>query len=200
MTDAALDRLHLAVRRTREHTAGRATTGLSHQAADDTLGTFATDGAHGFDPFPLLGALHRAGARVVVIGQVAGILHGSTELTGDLDLLWDGDLAQSGALAAAFAEVGARLADEDGVELPMGPDAFRLRKLDFSSPAAGGDCCTPALPWGVLPVGDFLNRALTATAPDGTQVHYLRRDDLILMRRAVARPKDLRRAAELDRL
>ena len=26
------------------------------------------------------------------MGQVAGIMHGSRELTGDLDLLWDGDL------------------------------------------------------------------------------------------------------------
>ncbi|MFJ1703702.1 hypothetical protein [Kitasatospora sp. NPDC088346] len=200
MTDAALARLHHAVRRTRELTAGRAATGLGHQAADDTLGTFATDGAHGFDPLPLLGALHRAGARAVVIGQVAGILHGSTELTGDLDLLWDGDAAQADAFATAFAEVGARVHDEDGVELPTGADAFRLRKLDFSSPAAGGDCCTTRLPWGILPVEDFLARALTATAPDGTRVHYLRREDLILMRRAIGRPKDLRRAAELERL
>lgn len=36
-----------------------------------------------FDPFPLLRALHRHGAEAVVIGQVAGILHGSQELTGD---------------------------------------------------------------------------------------------------------------------
>jgi hypothetical protein len=47
-------------------------------------------------------------------------------------------------------------------------------------------------------VRDFLDRALTAS--DGFDVHYLRREDLILMRRAVGRPKDLRRAVELERL
>jgi len=31
-------------------------------------------------------------------------------------------------------------------------------------------------------------------------VHYLRREDLILMRRTVGRPKDLRRAVELELL
>ncbi|MEU9128503.1 hypothetical protein AB0D08_10390 [Kitasatospora sp. NPDC048540] len=196
----ALDRLHAAVRRTRELTAGRAATGLTHDDADDTAGTFATDGALGFDPFPLLTAVHRAGARAVVIGQVAGILHGSTELTGDLDLLWDGSPAQAPALAAAFAAVGARLTGEDGTPLEPGPAAFAERKLDFAAPTAGGDCCTPALPWGGLPVEEFLARAVTATAPDGTEVHYLRREDLIRMRRAIGRPKDLRRAAELEAL
>lgn len=34
-------------------------------------------------------ALDRAGARVVVIGQVAGIMHGSRELTGDLKRVID---------------------------------------------------------------------------------------------------------------
>jgi hypothetical protein len=37
------------------------------------------------------------------MGQVAGIVHGSRELTGDLDLLWDGDRGQAPALAVAVA-------------------------------------------------------------------------------------------------
>lgn len=71
-------------------------------------GTVATDDAIGFDPLPLLRAFCDWGARVVVIGQVAGILHGSRELTGDLDLLWDGSSRQASALTAAFASVSAR--------------------------------------------------------------------------------------------
>jgi predicted nucleotidyltransferase len=47
---------------------------------------------------------------------------------------------------------------------------------------------------------EFLDRALTVSAPDGVEVHYLRREDLIAMRREVGRPKDLRRAEELERL
>jgi hypothetical protein len=171
---------------------------VSHDDADETTGTFATDGALGFDPFPLLAALHHAGARVVVIGQVAGIMHGSAELTGDLDLLWDGEPAQAEPLTAAFGAVGARLTDDDGAPVALGPAAFLRPKVQFASPTASGDCCTPALPWGELPIRAFLDRALTARDPGGPEVRYLRREDLIRMRRAAGRPKDLRRAGELE--
>lgn len=60
------------------------------------------------------------------------------------------------------------------------------------------DCCTPRLPWGDLDVAAFLGRALVAEGPGGLRVRYLQRTDLITMRRAVGRPKDLRRAAELE--
>ncbi|MEV8569779.1 hypothetical protein AB0436_30185 [Streptomyces sp. NPDC051322] len=200
MADDMVERLHEALRRTREFTAGRLATGLSHEGADDTVGTIGTDDAHGFDPLPLLRSLHEAGARVVVIGQVAGILHGSTELTGDLDLLWDGDPVQAQLLTAAFRAVGARLSDGAGASVPLGPDAFLRPKVQFASPGASGDCCTPALPWGSLAVADFLDRAQTVADPGGFEVHYVRRADLIRMRRAVGRPKDLRRAEELERL
>jgi len=188
------------VERTRALTRGRLPTGRTHDGADETIGTFATDSAPGFDPFPLLKALHRVDVRAVVIGQVAGILHGSAELTGDLDLLWEGGARQAGALAVAFAAVGSRLVDDNGGPIALGPEAFLRPKVQFESPQVSGDCCTPALPWGDLPVRDFLGRALTVSGPDGTEVHYLCREDLIRMRRAVGRPKDLRRADELDRL
>ncbi|MEV0390846.1 hypothetical protein [Nonomuraea sp. NPDC050643] len=197
MIDEPLDRLRAAARRTRELALSRASTGLGHQDADDDVGTIGTDGALGFDPFPLLEALHHHGVHAVVIGQVAGIMHGSTELTGDLDLLWDGVPAHAPALAAAFASVGARLADENGDPVATHPDSFLRPKVEFTSPGAGGDCCTPALPWGDLRVRECLDHAITATGPGGLEVRYVSREDLIRMRRATGRPKDLRRAAEL---
>ncbi|MEQ7125577.1 hypothetical protein ABN034_13775 [Actinopolymorpha sp. B11F2] len=200
MGHGPLELLRAAVERARALTCARPATGRTHDAADEILGTFATDSALGFDPFPLLRALNRAGARTVVIGQVAGILHGSVELTGDLDLLWDGDPSQAEALSAAFDAAGCHLLDDDGVPVALGPEAFLQPKVQFESPQASGDCCTPALPWGALPVRDFLGRALTASGADGLEVCYLRREDLVLMRRAVGRPKDLRRADELERL
>ena len=89
--------LEEAVRRLGEATAGRERHGLSHDDADDVTGTAATDDAIGFNPLPLLRILHERGAVVAVMGQVAGIMHGSCELTGDLDLLWDGDRGQAPA-------------------------------------------------------------------------------------------------------
>ena len=196
MKHAPLDRLHTAVARTRLLTTGRSAIGLSHDEADEAVGSIGTDSAHGFDPFPLLRALHQAGARAVVIGQVAGIMHGSLELTGDLDLLWDGDRAQSEALARAFGAARCRLLDDDRKPLALGPPAFMLPKVQFESPSASGDCCTPALRWGSLAVHDFLDRALTTTDADGLRVHCLRQEDLVAMRQVAGRAKDLRRNEE----
>lgn len=196
--DAPLARLRAAVRRLGVEVAGRPLTGTSHEDAEDVLGTVATDDAVDFDPVPLLERLDQHGARVVVIGQVAGILHGSRELTGDLDLLWDGDPKQAPALVAAFAELGATLADDDGHPLPCAAASFLLPKVVFRTAFASGDCCTPALPWGSLRVQDFLSRAEVLRTESGRCLSYVRLDDLVAMRRAVARPKDLRRAAELE--
>lgn len=198
-SDPALMRLDDALRRAAELTRGRTASGLSHMAADDIVGTIATDDAIGFDPRPLLRAMHRCRAPVVVIGQVAGIMHGSGELTGDLDLLWDGAEAHAEAMAAAFGSAGAQLADDQGMALACDAAAFRLPKLVFSTPAASGDCCTPALPWGDLEIAEFIARRQVASAA-GLEVSYLRREDLIRMRRVAGRPKDLRRATELERL
>jgi hypothetical protein len=195
--DAPVRRLREAVRRLADQTRDRPRTGLTHQDADDVTGTAGTDDAAGFDPLPLLRALDLAGARVVVIGQVAGIMHGSEELTGDLDLLGDGSAAQAGLLAAAFTHALAQLTNDDGVPVPCDPGAFRLPKVLFRTATASGDCCTTALPWGSLPVTDFLGRCDTASAGDFT-IRYLSRPDLIQMRQATGRPKDLRRAAELE--
>jgi hypothetical protein len=197
--DAAVRRLREALARQARQTHGRALNGTSHSDADDTIGTFDTDDAVGFDPFPLLRALHEAGARVVVIGQVAGILHGSREPTGDLDLLWDGRPAHAQAIAAGFGAVSAELTDDDGVSVNCEPAAFALSKVLFRTPTASGDCCTPALPWGDLPIADFLARCRVAQA-DGFEIRYLERADLISMRRTAGRPKDLRRADELEEL
>lgn len=193
-----LSRLDDAVARLAALTAGRARTGTSHEDGDDVTGTVGTDDAIGFDPRPLLRALDAAGAEVVVMGQVAGILHGSRELTGDLDLLWDGDPRQQEALATAFTAVGAALVDDDDRPVATAPAAFALAKVRFATPTASGDCCTPALPWGALDVRAFVARALVATGPDGFRVRYVTRSDLVTMRRAVGRAKDRRRAEELE--
>jgi hypothetical protein len=196
---APVRRLREALGRLADETRGRRLTGRTHQDADDTTGTASTDDAVGFDPLPLLRALDLAGARVVVIGQVAGIMHGSRELTGDLDLLWDGDTSQAEPLATAFTEMRARLTNDDGFPVPCDPEAFRLPKVLFRTPTASGDCCAPTLPWGNLPVTDFLERCDEASAGDFT-IRYLNRQDLVLMRHAAGRVKDLRRAAELQAL
>jgi hypothetical protein len=194
-----LERLADAVERIAVHVAGRPARGRTHDDADGVIGTIDCDDAVGFDPRPLLAALDRHGARVVVIGQVAGILHGSEELTGDLDLLWGGDARMAPKLAAAFADVHADVSDEHGKPVPLDAAAFELPKVLFRSPTASGDCCTIRLRWGDIDVVGIIERA-TTTHGDGTTVRYASSADLIAMRVAVGRPKDLRRVDELRRL
>lgn len=193
----ALDRLRQVAAATARAAVERPRNGVRHDDADDVLGTAATDDAVAFDPLPLLVALDQAGAEAVVIGQVAGILHGSTEGTGDLDLLWDGSAAAAPAMARAFASVGASLTDDEGRPVPCAAASFLLPKVLFRSPTACGDCCTPALPWRALPVRDFLARAVSLRTEQGQVIRYLARDDLLAMRRAAGRPKDLRRVTAM---
>ncbi len=192
-------RLLEALARIAEATKDRQPSGLRHDDADDVEGTIASDDAIGFNPLPLLRRFAEYGVRVVIIGQVAGILHGSMELTGDLDLLWSGSESDGDLLAEAFNAMDAELWDDDGNTVAVSPDAFRLPKVEFRTTQAAGDCCTPALPWGALDVSGFLDRAESASV-DGFVVHYVNRDDLVAMRVAVGREKDLRRAAELQAL
>ncbi len=189
VNETAVLRLHHAVRRTREVTRERAATGCGPEEANDVAGTFATDGALGFDPLPLLRALHDAGSRAVVIGQVAGIMHGSTELTGDLDLLWDGSPEQARALNDALAATGCTALPE--LDRPQ---------VAYQVTGVSGDLCTPALPWGDMDVMPCLTRAVSTHDPAGFDIWYADLDDLILMRRSLGRPKDLRRANELEAL
>jgi len=195
-----ISRLRAAIAELAVVTAGRVRSGVGHDDADATVGTVASDDAIGFDPFLLLRAFHDEGADVAVIGQIAGIMHGSTELTGDLDLLWDGDRAQAPALLAALTRVDADLIDDDGNAVARTLSSLAAPKVQFHSASASGDLCTPALPWGGIPVAEFLGRARTAYAADGLRVRFLDLSDLIFMRRAVGRPKDLRRADELERI
>ena len=134
--DVALRSLASAVSRLAAQTRDRVRTGVTHDDADDEVGTAATDDAIGFNPVPLLRALGGHGARVVVIGQVAGIMHGSRELTGDLDLLsqyWAMDRTDRVNSAAAEA------AREFNFVIEHKPDARKLlnTKLDKGIKQAG---------------------------------------------------------------
>jgi hypothetical protein len=199
MPIAPLDRLDTAVRRIHEHVGTRAPRGVSHDDADGTVGTIECDDAVGFAPLRVLAALDRRGARAVVIGQVAGIMHGSQELTGDLDLLWSGAASGAPKFAAGFADVHAVLFDDEHAQLPLAPEAFALSKVLFRASGASGDRCTPGLPWGRVDILGVMERAESVSG-GGVTVHYVSLTDLVAMRRASGRPKDRRRAEELARL
>lgn len=192
-------RLHQALVRIAEVTGQRPATGIRHDDDVGEEGTINSDAAAGFDPRHVLRALAAHGAPAIVIGQVAGILHGSAELTGDLDLLWSGGPEDAQRMAAAFTSLRAELFDDDHARIAESSSAFALPKALFRTSSASGDCCTPRLPWGDLDVEAYLRRA-ASTEIDRYLVRYVALDDLIAMRRASGRAKDLRRLEELERI
>ena len=197
----AIERLKTRCEEIRAQTQDRLPRGVRHDDADGDIGTFASDDAIDFDPFPMLAVMQAARANYAVFGQVAGILHGSADPTGDLDILWDGSADAADRLASEFGGAGVVLRDEafDVVERPDYRSALAGAKVYFEGLGSSGDLCTPRLPWGALDVTSFLARKVWAHSGE-LVVPYLRLDDLLAMRKAVPGAKHARRVRELESL
>jgi hypothetical protein len=107
---------------------------------------------------------------------------------------------QAARLARAFVSVDAILTDAENQPVACSPGAFYLPKVYFRAPTATGDCCAASLPWGEFDIEGIIRRADTSHGRAGLTVRYVSAADLTTMRRAVGRPKDIRRADELERL
>jgi hypothetical protein len=196
-----IEHLRAVCEHIRAQTEGRSPLGARHDDADGEIGTFGSDDAIGFDPFPMLEVLQATGADYAVFGQVAGILHGSSDPTGDLDVLWDGSADAVDGMAHAFEAAGVVLRDE-GFDRVVPADyraALAGAKVYFEGLNCAGDLCTPRLRWGSLDVASFLRRKVWAHS-GGLAVPYLSLEDLVTMRRAVTGTKHARRVRELERL
>jgi hypothetical protein len=143
-----------------------------------------------FDPLRLLRELNDAGVRYVVIGAFAGRLLGSPTMTRDLDICHARDRANLEALAGVLRGLHARLrgVDED---LPFQLDARALATGDsFTFETDAGDLDILATPHGTTGYDDLAKTA-TMTDLDGLVILVSSVDDLIRMKRAAGRPKDL---------
>jgi len=143
-----------------------------------------------FDPIRALKMLVDHRVRFVVIGGFAGRLWGSTTVSNDLDVCYARDRKNLNALAAALQELEASLRGaRDG--LPFRPDAETLATGDhftFTTNAGNLDCLgNPAGSRGFL---DLIAGA-TAMKLDSIEVPVASLDDLIRLKRAAGRPKDL---------
>ncbi len=155
--------------------------------------------AAGFDPLGALEALARRGVRFVVIGGVAGRLHGSPSLTRDLDVCHERTPDNLAALSDVLLAAHARLRGVDE-EIPFLLDARTLRAGgSFTFTTDHGDLDILAVPAGVE---GFDALAANAVAVDlgGFEVLVAGLGDLIRMKRAAGRPKDLIEVEVLEAL
>jgi hypothetical protein len=143
-----------------------------------------------FDPIRALRVLVDRGVRFVLIGGFGARLHGSPSMTNDLDLCYARDQENLEALAQALRDLKARVRGAP-TDVPFLLDAKTLRAGDhftFSSEAGALDCL--GTPSGVSGFEE-LDGAATEMDLDGLKVKVASIDDLIRMKQAAGRPKDL---------
>lgn len=143
-----------------------------------------------YDPERVLAKLLQHGVRFVVIGGVAAALHGSPMLTADVDISYERTPENLDRLADALAELNARLR---GIEedLPFEPDARALRSgSNFTFTTDLGDLDVIGWPDGISSYEELVRDAVPMRI-GRQEVLVASIDDLIRMKRAAGRPKDV---------
>lgn len=149
------------------------------------------------DALGLLRELTARGVDFVVIGGIAAVLHGSPRVTQDLDVQYATDPGNLEALGSALVALDARLADVAD-PVPFVPDARTLGRVSMLTlETAHGRLDVLAAPPGA-PSYDELRARAARYDVGGLFVLVASLDDLLGMKRAGGRPKDLADVAELE--
>jgi hypothetical protein len=137
--------------------------------------------------------------RFVLIGGLAGRLWGSPTVTNDLDLCYARDRGNLERLSAALVELQARLRGVED-EVPFRLDAETLAAGDsFTFVTDAGNLDVLATPAGTQGFDD-LARAATEMDLGDVTVRVVDVEDLVRMKRAAGRAKDLIEAEVLAAL
>jgi predicted nucleotidyltransferase len=150
-----------------------------------------------FRPNELLRRLVGAGVDFVVIGGYAAIAHGSVQITRDLDICYSDDQANLDALGRALVELDASLR---GVaeDVPFVPDGAALRRTRvLTLDTAEGPLDILADPAGT-PSYEVLRKRAIEVPVEGVTVRVASLKDLLAMKRASGRPRDLLAVEELE--
>lgn len=153
--------------------------------------------AREFDALGGLRLLTQRGVDFVVIGGIAAVLHGSPRVTQDLDITVATNAGNLEALGGVLAELDARLA---GVadEVPFTADAATLaRMMVLTLDTTVGRLDVLAAPAGAPPYPEMRANADRFDI-GGFHVAVASIEDLMSMKRAAGRPKDLADIAELE--
>ncbi len=152
-----------------------------------------------FRPNALVHALVAGDVDFVVVGGYAAIAQGTTRVTHDLDVCFAGDRANLERLGRVLVDLDARLrgVDED---LPFVPDAATLARIRVLTLATNeGPLDVMVQPDGSPRYAQLRDRA-DRLEVGGAVVLVASLEDLIAMKRASARGKDLHDLAELEEI
>lgn len=159
-------------------------------AYEEALEGLAESGAR-FDPVRGLRILDDHGVRFVVIGGVAGAVHGSPSITQDLDVCYDRRPDNLERLAEALVSVNARLRGAPP-DVPFILDARTLARGDFFTFSTDvGPLDLLGTPSGATGYDALARNALVFELDDLT-VKVASLEDLMAMKRAAGRPQDLK--------
>jgi hypothetical protein len=150
-----------------------------------------------FAPKIALGVLTAHGVDFVVIGGIASVLHGSPRVTRGLDVCFARDDANLAVLGRALGELHARLRGVSD-DVPFVVDGDTLRRIEMLTlETDAGDFDVLARPEGAPPY-EQLRRNAERYDLGAFAVLVASIDDLIAMKRAAGRPKDLVDVGELQ--
>lgn len=150
-----------------------------------------------FDVRELLKRLTSAGVDFVIIGGVAVVLLGSARMTRDLDIVFAPDPTNLEALGGVLVDLGASLR---GVEedLPFVPDATTLDRVEvLTLNTSAGWLDLHRRPQGA-PSYERLRKRAERLMIGEMAVLVASLDDMIAMKRAAGRPRDLADIEELQ--
>ena len=150
-----------------------------------------------FRPGELLRALVAEQVDFVVVGGLAAVVHGSAAITRDLDITYATDEDNLERLGRAMVILGARLrgVTDDVPFVPDGRTLRRTRILTLATPDGSIDLL--AQPDGSPSYVRLKERAWRAELA-GVEVGVASLEDLIAMKKAAGRPKDLIAVEELE--
>jgi hypothetical protein len=148
-------------------------------------------------PTALLVGLADAAVDFVVIGGIAVVAHGHIRTTRDLDITYSTSPANRQALGTFLVDVDARLRGVAEV-VPFIPDDRTLTRVEvLTLETRLGSLDLLAAPPGAPPFRELRSRAVPIDV-GGRSVRIASLDDLIAMKRAAGRGRDLDDIAALE--